>query len=135
MFTVFFNIITHYQFCDLSKINILVKNTFMHTYTTFLSFSCPFSFWFVFPFPNSLLLFLFSTPTDTFLFSPFRSSLLSSPFVTLLNFDNLKLMFNVILVLFDWFGWVEMLCELATCDSLMWMLGYVEFDWPMLKIW
>jgi len=38
--------------------------------------------------------------------------------VTPWNFANCKSMFSVFPMLFDWFGWVEVLCKLAMCDFL-----------------
>jgi len=86
---------------------------------------------FVIPTPALLFFLLKNTPNENTLFL----KNIHNENVTPWNFDNLKFMFNVILVLFDWYGWVEVLCELATCDCLMWMLGYVKFDWLMLKLW
>ena len=42
-------------------------------------------------------------------------------YVTPKNLTNFKSMFNIfsyVIWLFDWFEWVELLCELAMCDFL-----------------
>jgi len=45
-------------------------------------------------------------------------------------------MFDVFIMLFGYlinFGLVEVFCELSLCNYLVWMLGYVEFDWSALE--